>query len=167
MLNTMLYIFSGLPATGKSTLALGLAQSKRAVYVRVDTIEQALREAGASVEGSSGYVVGHAVAADNLRLGLSVVADSVNPLKITRDAWRMVAEQLNITVIEIEVICSDLTLHRHRVESRTVNVPGLKLPSWDQVVHREVEPWDRDHVVIDTAGHAPEDSLSKLLAMVG
>ena len=163
----MLYIFSGLPATGKSTLALGLAQVKHAVYVRVDTIEQALREAGVAVEGASGYVVGYAVAADNLRLGLSVVADSVNPMKITRDAWRTVADQLQVPVIEIEVICSDLTLHRHRVESRVVNIPELKLPSWDQVVHREVEAWDRDHVVIDTAGHAPEDSLAQLLGMVG
>ena len=31
--------------------------------------------------------IGYAVAEDNLRLGRTVVADSVNPVKLTRDAW--------------------------------------------------------------------------------
>ena len=39
-----LYIFSGLPGTGKSTLAKRVAQHFDALYLRIDTIEQALRE---------------------------------------------------------------------------------------------------------------------------
>ena len=36
----MLYIFSGLPGCGKSTVAKMLSEKLKAVYLRVDTIEQ-------------------------------------------------------------------------------------------------------------------------------
>jgi len=38
--------------------------------------------------GPVGYVVGYALAGDQLRSGWSAVAESVNPLAVTRDAWR-------------------------------------------------------------------------------
>jgi len=39
-----LFIFSGLPGTGKTTLSRQLAQHVGAAYLRIDTIEQALRD---------------------------------------------------------------------------------------------------------------------------
>ena len=36
----MLFIFGGLPATGKSELARYLARERSAVYLRIDTIER-------------------------------------------------------------------------------------------------------------------------------
>ena len=87
----MLFIFSGLPGSGKSTLAVALARQTGAVYIRVDTIEQALRDlCGVDVEGE-GYQLGYRIALDNLRLGLSVVADSCNPIELTRREWERVA----------------------------------------------------------------------------
>ena len=38
----MLLIFGGLPASGKSTISQCIAREFQAVYVRVDSIEQAL-----------------------------------------------------------------------------------------------------------------------------
>ena len=43
----MLIIFGGLPGVGKTTLAKALAREWEAAYLRVDTIEQALRFSGA------------------------------------------------------------------------------------------------------------------------
>jgi predicted kinase len=83
---SMLYIFGGLPASGKTTLSRHLARELRAVHLRIDSIEQALRDVAGRFNGPEGYVVAQRLAADNLRLGLSVVADSVNPLPITRAA---------------------------------------------------------------------------------
>jgi predicted kinase len=39
----MLVVFGGLPGTGKTTRARGLAQRLKATYIRIDTVEQALR----------------------------------------------------------------------------------------------------------------------------
>jgi predicted kinase len=46
----MLIVFSGLPGVGKTTIARELACSLAAVYLRIDSIEQALRQAGLAVE---------------------------------------------------------------------------------------------------------------------
>lgn len=163
----MLYIFGGLPGTGKSHLSLGLAKALHAVYVRIDTIEQALRDGGLTVDGPAGYTVGYGVAADNLRLGWDVVADSVNPIHASRRAWREVARDVGLPFVEIEVICSDAEEHRRRVESRVSDIRGLTLPTWDLVVSREYEPWDEADIVVDTASETPQESLEMILRSLG
>ena len=161
--NTMLYIFGGLPGAGKSTLSLSLARYLKAVYLRIDSIEQAIRNAGGTIHGPEGYTVGYMLAADNLRLGHAVIADSVNPLRITRDAWCDVAVKATVPFVEIEVMCSDKIAHRERVESRSSEILGLKLPTWEEVTHRGYEIWDRKHIVLDTAEQTPDQSFAVLL----
>ena len=158
----MLYIFGGLPGTGKSSLASALAQKCRATYLRIDSIEQAIRKVDEIEVGPTGYVIAYDVALDNLRLGGEVVADSVNPLEVTRIAWRETAALAQSPFVEIEVICSDCNEHRTRVETRKTDVLGLKLPTWQDVEDREYEPWDTDHVVIDTAGRSLAQSIAEM-----
>lgn len=162
----MLYIFGGLPGTGKTALSKALARKLKAMHLRIDTIEQALRLGGKPVTGPEGYLVAYGVAEDNLRLGLSVVADSVNPLQVTRLAWRDVAARAGAPYAEIEVVCSDEAEHRRRVEGRQTDVPGLRLPTWSDVVSREYEPWDTAPLHIDTAGQTVEESIAALFQAV-
>jgi predicted kinase len=158
----MLYIFGGLPGTGKTTLSRHIACELKAVHLRVDTIEQAIREAGGHVSGPEAYIIAYHIAEDNLRLGLSVVADTVNPLQVTRRAWREVATHMGVQFIEIEVICSDKMEHHVRVETRETDIVGLKLPTWNEVINREYELWDTEHILIDTAGQTSEQSITAL-----
>jgi predicted kinase len=99
----MLIVFGGLPGTGKTTVAKALAQQLNAVHLRVDTIEQALRSSAVlkTDVGPAGYVVAYRLAEDNLRIGKVVVADSVNSLQVTRDAWLSVAEHTSTKVAEV------------------------------------------------------------------
>jgi predicted kinase len=113
-----LYIFSGLPATGKSTLAKLLANNISGAYIRIDTIEQGLRNfCYFNVQGE-GYWLAYRIVADNLKLGINVISDSCNPWILTRKEWENVALENNADYINIEVICSDLEEHKRRVENR-------------------------------------------------
>lgn len=162
----MLIVLGGLPGVGKTTIARALAQRLGAVHVRIDSIENAIREsvlALASMD-DAGYRVGYAVAEDNLRVGRIVIADSVNPLPITRDAWIEVATRAEVSAVEVEIECSDRREHRRRVEQRLGEVPASSGPTWEEVVSRDYRPWTRERIVLDTAGRTVEEVVASLQA---
>lgn len=146
----MLIILSGLPGTGKTTIARALAREIGAVHIRIDTIEQTLRDAGVTVV-DHGYRVAFALAEDNLRLGCTVIADSVNPITLTRTAWHAVAERAGTKHLDVEVICGDKAEHRRRVETRGADIANHRVPTWAEVVAREYHGWTTDRLAIDTS----------------
>ena len=138
------------------------------MHLRIDTIEQTLKATG-GVPGpmdDKGYRIAYAIAEDNLKLGLTVIADSVNPAAITRDAWRVVAERAGVTAVEVEVVCSDADEHRRRVETRVADIAGHKQPSWDDVLARDYETWGQADLVIDTAGTDVDDVVTRLVSQL-
>lgn len=159
-----LYILAGLPACGKTTLARSLARRVGAAHLRIDTIEQVLRElCSVDVQGE-GYRLGYRVAADILSAGISVIADSCNPLESTRREWEQVALDTGAAYVNIEVICSDPREHRHRVETRVSTVPDLRLPTWAEVTRREYHDWRVERIVVDTSNRTAAEALEGLLA---
>jgi predicted kinase len=72
----ILYIFSGLPGTGKTTMSQGLSQRINVLHLRIDTIEQALKDLCRIVATGEGYQLAYRLAAENLFLGNHVIADS-------------------------------------------------------------------------------------------
>ena len=74
------------------------------------------------VEGE-GYRLAYRVAADNLRLGINVIADSCNPIDLTRREWVNVAVKENVGYVNIEVACSDLTEHQSLTENQLHTSP--------------------------------------------
>ena len=164
-----LYIFSGLPGTGKSPLAKLVAQHYKALYLRIDTIEQGLRDLCSLEIQGEGYRLSYRIASDNLRLGLNVVADSCNPIEMTRREWEEVAREAEADFRNIEVICSDAAEHRIRIETRRPEPPellGPKLPTWDEVENREYHPWNVDRIIVDTAGRSVSESANELIAQL-
>ncbi|QKK28136.1 AAA family ATPase [Rhizobium indicum] len=160
----MLIIFGGLPGSGKTTIARALAERLNAVHVRVDTIEQAIRASGiADDAGPAGYIAAYGIAGDNLTLGRTVIADSVNPLRITRSAWRSVAQAAGVTAAEVEVVCSDKAEHRKRAETRLTDVEGLVKPTWQEISERAYDEWP-DAIVIDTASKTVDAVLDELVS---
>ncbi|ORX08620.1 hypothetical protein AWC30_01495 [Mycolicibacillus trivialis] len=154
----MLVVLSGLPGVGKTTLACAVALRVGGIHLRIDTIEAAMTESGmvAAAGGwdrvpDSGYQVGYALAADLLRSGHVVVADSVNPFAITRQAWAAAANKVSAGLLRVEIVCSDAEEHRRRVELRTSDLAGLVVPTWEQVQTRDYAPWDAADLQVDTA----------------
>lgn len=113
-----------------------------------------------------GYSVAYAVAEDNLRLGRTVVADCVNPWPLTRKTWRSVADRAGAPIVEVEIVCSDVDEHKRRIESRSTDITGHKLPTWSEVLERDYRAWDRERVVVDTARLDVEQSVQMILLAV-
>ena len=158
----MLYILGGLPASGKTELSKYLATSLSAVHIRIDTIEQELKNCGFKALYDEGYNVAFVLALDNFKNGLSVIADSTNPVLDSREKWIKVANKASSPYIEIEVVCSDKVEHQKRVESRQSDIPNLVLPTWDSVISREYEPWKTASIILGTAGKTPKQSKHEL-----
>ena len=161
----MLIVFGGLPGTGKTTISRLVARRLSATYLRVDAIEQSIRNAGVLADdvGPSGYAAAQAVAGANLGLERIVVADCVNPVAASRLGWRALATATASRLVEVEVICSDLNEHRRRVTMRRADIPGHVPPSWERVVALDYEPWDRPRLNIDSARLSPVEAADAVV----
>ena len=167
MAQPVLIVFAGLPGTGKTTIARQLVARLAAVYLRIDTIEHALLRSTVLTDvGPAGYVVAYALARSNLALGMSVVADGVNPLSVTRQAWRDVAATTSSALLEVEIVCSDRAEHRRRVERRIAGDHTVTPPDWAAVLGHDYEVWTTSRLVIDSARVAASAAARQILDRV-
>lgn len=161
-----LIALAGLPASGKSTIARELALRTGAVWLRVDSMDQAIWASGTAPADLRDwtYRAAQAVAEDNLRLGRDVIGDCVNDWRIARQGWEQAADRAGAEIFWIEVICSDPAEHRRRVETRVSDVPGLVLPDWAAVTGREYHAWDGPRLIVDTASRSVAACVACVLA---
>lgn len=170
MMDTVLVIVSGLPGVGKSALADALGRELAAPVLSVDPIEAAAWRCGIEPSfetGVAAYEIAAVVATHQLRLGLTVVVDSVSSLEVAREMWRSAASLADAATKVIEVVCGDEALHRARLAGRTRDIDGFPEPSWDDVQARreEWEPWQEPRLLIDsTRPHA--DNVATALAFL-
>ncbi|GAB5388228.1 MAG: AAA family ATPase [Alphaproteobacteria bacterium] len=166
-----LIIMAGLPGSGKSTLARAYAEQTGAIWLRIDSLEEAIRRSemplGEDDVADAGYRGCAALAIDNLRMGHVVIVDSVNPIPLTRDLWHEAAEQAGVPWVDVEVSCSDKQEHKTRIETRAPVLPGYKMPTWQDVLNREYLPFGHANVIqIDSAGRDIADCLREMQAKV-
>ena len=167
-MDPVLVILSGLPGVGKSAAARALAPRIGAVWLRIDSVEDALRGCSLRMRriDDAGYAACAAVARDNLALGLPVIADMVNPWELTREMWRAAARAAGAPFLDVELVCADPALHRRRVEARRAahDGPGHPPPDWGAVMARDYRPHARPVLRLDTAQASPEELAARIQA---
>ena len=162
-----LIVFSGLPSTGKSTLAEAVAKVLGIPVFAKDWLEATLirSELIASDQnkplGSAGYQLLTTLAERQFMLGQSVILDSVASTQSIRDTWRQLAEQYSADYRVIECICSDESLHRLRLNERQRNIPGWHELEWSEVerVKQYYVPWEEERLVLDMIHSFTENFL--------
>ena len=150
----LLVVVGGLPAVGKTAVCRALLRERPMTWLRVDSIEQALRRSGEMLPGApggAGYWAAAAVAGDVLSTGGDVLVECVNPLPITRRLWARTAADADASFLGVELVCSDTAEHRRRVEQRVSDIEGLVLPDWRAVRQRDYESWPEADLRVDTA----------------
>jgi predicted kinase len=161
-----LLIFSGLPGAGKTTISQEIAKHFHATYFRIDTIEHGIQElCNFDVQGE-GYRLTYRITRDNLQIGNTVVIDCCNPIQLTRDEWETIASENNANYLNIEVICSDKREHQKRVENRMSDIQGFEPPSWEEVLHRNYDKWNKEVITIETAHRSILDCVTELIGKI-
>ena len=162
----LLVVFCGLPGVGKTTVSRLVADQLQATFLRIDTLERAIAATLMPFQDNPvGYVAAEWVAADQLRAGRPVVVDAVNNVEQARAGWRALAREWDARLHFVEVTCSDKAEHRRRVESRTADLSGLEVPTWEQVSRRRWEPFAEPRLTVDHLGDSTSHARTVVAAI--
>jgi len=150
-----LIVFSGLPGTGKSTLAEAAGRQLRVPVFAADWLLGSLTPFG-------GYHLDEllkigaelltTLAFRQLELGQSAILDFPAEDLATRSRWRSLADTAGAEFRVVVCACSDRKLHRARLERRQRGIPGWhEGGNWTNVERRlaEFPPWTGEVLVTD------------------
>jgi predicted kinase len=165
-----LVVFSGLPGTGKSSLAEAAGRALGWPVFTKDRLEAALWRSGIARDagrgsGWAGYELLTTLAEQQLRLGQAAILDSVAGREAIRRQWRELAVQSGSNFGVVECICSDEAVHRARLNGRQRGIPGWYELDWAEVerIRAEYEPWSDERLTVDMV-RSFDENLTAVLA---
>jgi predicted kinase len=168
MLAPQVVVFTGLPGTGKSTMAEQVARALGAPAFAGDWLLGALKPHGV-LTGldrptflAMYYDLLSTLMNRQLMLGQSAVMDCLVSDELA-DRWHQAAQQYGARFHVIECICTDIAEHRRRVETRRRDIPGWHEVGWDHVERMRLEypPLTVPHLTLDAIN--PTDHNLKTL----
>jgi predicted kinase len=131
-MQTTLAIFSGLPGTGKSTLANKLARELRWPLLRIDDVVGEMPENPNVAFWDSKVRILLGLTETQLKLGLSVIVDSVF-MNMDRNHVQNMARKHQAHFRPIYVFVSDENVWKERVTTRSKELNHNDIATWEQI----------------------------------
>jgi predicted kinase len=162
-----LVVVSGLPGTGKSTIAGPLARAVDGVLFAKDIVEAALWRRGVGREQGSSWAAHEvltSLARSGLGLGRTVILDAVAGTEQVRRDWRAAAADAVMPFVVIVCECSDVAVHRRRLVGRQRGIDGWPELTWADVeaTRGRWEPWIDPHLRLDAADEPDRNATAAI-----
>jgi predicted kinase len=160
-------IFSGLPGTGKSTLANRLARELRLPLLCIDDVIGEI-PANPGVEfWDSRVAILLAVVERQLKVGIDAVVDSVF-MNMDRHHAQDLARKYGYRLLPVYVYVSDEEVWRQRVETRVEDLKSPDVATWESIQHQRghFRAWEPGTALfIDSLGSL-DGNFAKVLEFV-
>ena len=162
-----LIIFSGLPGTGKSTLADRLAREVRWPLLRIDDVAGQVPPDADYHFWDEKILVLLTIVEAQLKLGLSVIAASVF-MGADRMHAQEIARKYNATFRPVYCFISDETIWEKRVNERIDSSQQPGIATWKQIQHQRqwYLPWQPGTGLFVDALEPVEKNYAKVLEFV-
>jgi aminoglycoside phosphotransferase family enzyme len=175
----VLVVVGGLPGTGKSTLAAGLARARGWGLVRSDEVRKELAAAHGTPAADRGYRTGLYApevtdatydellrrARELLGMGTSAVLDASWTSEAKRSAVAGLARACHADLVALHCrVPADVAALRIEARARRGGDPSDATPAVARSMALDEDPWP-EATAVDTSGH-PEDALAAAEAAV-
>lgn len=144
-MDTMLVIFSGLPGTGKSTLADKLARELRWPLLRIDDVVGEVPENPDVAFWDSKVAILLGLTETQLALGLSVIVESVF-MNMDRNHAQELARKYHAGFRPVYVFVSDDKVWEQRLATRHDEMNNREVATWERIQHQRerFRTWEPD-----------------------